>query len=168
MPEAAHLLPSELLVAGVLLERHHLTYVSAPTHSAGDIVAVQELFYHQDLGTIGGLLLLLTTQMLGFGLAGLVYNLLVRPTAMVWPATLTVVSLMNALHGEGPLTQQRLRLFALATVGIFGWQFFPALIAPGLTSFAVLCVIDNRSSVLRALGSAYVHWPSLLHVCILY
>lgn len=92
----------------------------------------------------------------GFGLAGFVYNLLVRPTAMLWPATLTVVSLMHALHGEGPLTEKRLRLFAVASVGIFIWQFLPALVAPGLTSFAVLCIMNNRSPALRALGSAYV------------
>lgn len=75
---------------------------------------------------------------------------------MLWPATLTVVSLMNALHGEGPLTEKRLRLFAFASIGIFIWQFLPALIAPGLTSFAILCIMNNQSPALRALGSAYV------------
>ena len=30
---------------------------------AGDIVAVQDLYYHQDIGPVGGLLLLLTTQL---------------------------------------------------------------------------------------------------------
>lgn len=100
-------------------------------------------------------MLLLTTQMIGFGLAGLVYNLLVRPTAMLWPSTLTVVTLLNALHGEGELTAKRMRFFYMAFIAIFFYQFLPALFAPALTSMAFLCFVDNSSPTLRALGSAY-------------
>lgn len=123
---------------------------------AGDVLVIQDLYYHTDLGAFGGVLLLLTTQMIGFGLAGLVYNLLVRPTAMVWPSTLVIVTLFNTLHGtEGALTQRRLRFFTVAFVGGFVWQFFPAVFAPLLTSIAVLCLIDNSSSAMRIFGSGY-------------
>jgi hypothetical protein len=102
------------------------------------------------------MLLMLTTQMIGFGLAGLLYNLLVRPTAMVWPSTLVVVTLFDTLHGkEGALTQSRLRFFTAAFLACFVWQFFPAVLAPLLTSIAVLCLIDNSSSVMRVFGSGY-------------
>lgn len=43
---------------------------------AGEIIAVQELYYHANLGAFGGLLLLLSTQLIGFGLSGLTYRLL--------------------------------------------------------------------------------------------
>ena len=48
---------------------------------AGEIISVQELYYHQKLSTMGGLILLCTTQLIGFGLAGLLNRVLVRPTA---------------------------------------------------------------------------------------
>jgi len=43
---------------------------------AGEIIAVQSLYYKTDLGMFGGLLLLLSTQLIGFGLSGLTYKLL--------------------------------------------------------------------------------------------
>lgn len=43
---------------------------------AGEVIAVQDLYYHSDLGVAGGLMLLLSTQLLGFAFSGLTYRLL--------------------------------------------------------------------------------------------
>lgn len=92
-----------------------------------DIIAIMDLYYHQTIGHLGGILLLLSTQMLGFGLSGLMYNLLVRPSKMVWPACLVPISLFNTLHGkESTITWERLRFFRLAFLAIFAWQFIPS------------------------------------------
>lgn len=40
-------------------------------------------------------------------------------------------------------------------IGIFGWQFLPAVVFPTLTSIAVLCLINNQSLLMRTLGSGY-------------
>lgn len=129
-----------------------------------DIIAVQDLYYHQNIGPIGGILLLLSTQMLGFGLSGLVYNLLVKPRKMVWPSVLVPLSLFNTLHGDketDKLTQLRLRFFKLVFLCIFAWQFLPSVVAPVLTSFAVVCIMSpdsvkvGKTSIPRVLGSAY-------------
>ncbi|GAA5852429.1 hypothetical protein JCM8547_006778 [Rhodosporidiobolus lusitaniae] len=126
---------------------------------AGEIVAVQSLYYKSDLGAFGGLLLLLSTQLIGFGLSGLTYRLLVRPTVMLWPSQLVTVALYETLHGsaksEQKKTQQRMRFFSWSFGGIFAWQFLPAVVFPTLTSIAVLCLINNRSEVMRILGSGY-------------
>ncbi|KAM0786339.1 hypothetical protein ACM66B_001811 [Microbotryomycetes sp. NB124-2] len=126
---------------------------------AGEIISVQDLYYKTDLGTFGGLLLLLSTQLIGFGLSGLTYRLLVRPTVMLWPSTLVLVTLFETLHGGAKeslkQTRDRMRFFSYSFVGIFSWQFLPALIFPTLTSIAVLCLISNSSLVLRTLGSGY-------------
>ena len=86
-------------------------------------------------------MLLLTTQMIGahsrplstdhagFGLSGLVYDVLVRPTAMLWPSTLVIYTLLDTLHhskealrdGRVSLTAQRLRFFSIAFLGMFAW-----------------------------------------------
>ncbi|GJN90368.1 hypothetical protein Rhopal_003379-T1 [Rhodotorula paludigena] len=126
---------------------------------AGEIVAVQSLYYHSDLGTFGGLLLLISTQLIGFGLSGMTYKLLVCPTVMVWPSQLVTVALYETLHGGAKEHQQqtrdRMRFFLLAFVAIFVWQFLPSVIFPTLTSIATLCIIDNSSWVMRTLGSGY-------------
>jgi hypothetical protein len=49
---------------------------------------------------VGGLLLVLSTQLIGFGLAGMTYSLLVRPTNMVWPSSLVVITMYNTLHSR--------------------------------------------------------------------
>lgn len=93
-----------------------------------DIISIQDLYYHQDIGSLGGILLLLSTQLLGFGLSGLVYKLLVTPSKMVWPAVLVPISLFNTLHGNADstrLTNLRLRFFQLAFLAVFAWQFLP-------------------------------------------
>lgn len=40
-------------------------------------------------------------------------------------------------------------------LGIFSWQFLPAVIFPTLTSIAVLCLMNNKSLIMRTLGSGY-------------
>ncbi|GAA5981396.1 hypothetical protein JCM11641_005307 [Rhodosporidiobolus odoratus] len=126
---------------------------------AGEIVAVQSLYYKSDLGALGGLLLLLSTQLIGFGLSGLTYRLLVRPTVMIWPSQLVTVALYETLHGgdnrEQKKTKDRMRFFSSSFLGIFSWQFLPAVIFPTLTSIAVLCIINNQNWVMRILGSGY-------------
>ncbi|PLW06393.1 hypothetical protein PCANC_23848 [Puccinia coronata f. sp. avenae] len=129
---------------------------------AGDIVAVQDLYYHQDMGHFGALLLILSTQLLGFGLAGLTYSILIRPTRMVWPSALVVVTLYNTLHAVGDDTQEsrdfmkaRMRFFSTVFMLIFVYQFLPSVFAPTLTSISIICIINNRSTFMRVLGSAY-------------
>ncbi|GAA5888097.1 hypothetical protein JCM16303_001503 [Sporobolomyces ruberrimus] len=160
----AHILPSSLNHPAPFSKKEHvlvgvLASSGASAAYAGEIVAVQELYYHSDLGVFGGLLLLLSTQLIGFGLSGLTYRLLVRPTAMLWPSQLVTVSLYQTLHGKDEEdvkeTKERMRFFSYSFASIFGWQFIPSVVFPTLTSIAVLCLINNQSWVMRTLGSGY-------------
>lgn len=111
------------------------------------------------MGVIGGLLLLVSTQLIGFSFCFLTYKVLVRPTNMVWPTTLVQVTLFETLHlGDKTNvdeTKERMNFFTYSFAGIFSYQFLPAVIFPGLTSLATLCLISNKSSVMRILGSGY-------------
>lgn len=122
---------------------------------ASDIINIQELFFHQHMSAISALTLLITTQVIGFGFAGLVYNLLVRPPSMVYPSTLVTVSLFNTLHDtKSSLTQKRMRFFLLIFGGIMIYQFLPTTLFPTLSSVAVLCYV-HRSRVTQILSSGY-------------
>ncbi|GAA5905962.1 OPT family oligopeptide transporter [Sporobolomyces salmoneus] len=160
----AHILPDSLNHPAPFSKKEHvlvgvLASSGASAAYAGEIIAVQELYYHSDLGVFGGLLLLLSTQLIGFGLSGLTYRLLVRPTAMLWPSQLVTVSLYQTLHGKDEEdvreTKERMRFFSYSFASIFTWQFIPSVVFPTLTSIAVLCLINNKSWVMRTLGSGY-------------
>ncbi|KAG9320139.1 hypothetical protein KVV02_000716, partial [Mortierella alpina] len=71
----------------------------ATTFAAIDIIVVQKIFYNDSWGFGGGLLLVISTQFVGYGFAGALRRFLVRPATMVWP-----VNLVNATLGVvGPL-----------------------------------------------------------------
>ncbi|WFD47616.1 hypothetical protein GLX27_002268 [Malassezia furfur] len=133
-----------------------VTVTSGATSAyASDIINIQELFFHQHMSAIPALTLLITTQVIGFGFAGLVYDLLVRPPSMVYPSTLVTVSLFNTLHDtESSLTRIRMRFFLLVFGGIFVYQFLPTTLFPSLSSIATLCYV-HRSRVTQILSSGY-------------
>jgi hypothetical protein len=74
------LLPDSLCRGAWNKKEHMLVGILAGSGAsaayAGEIISVQDLYYHSDLGNFGGLLLLLSTQLIGFGLSGLTYRFL--------------------------------------------------------------------------------------------
>lgn len=149
---------------------------------AADILAIMDLYFHMPLNAIPSIVLLLTTQCIGFGLAGwsdslhlfncltdiihagMLQNILVTPPAMFWPSTLVVVQLFTTLYsssstalsrGAQLATKDRLRIFMLVFLVVFLYQFLPFLLFPTLTSLSVLCLLNNQSWWMRTLGSGY-------------
>lgn len=123
---------------------------------ASDILNIQELFFNQQMGIIASLTLLITTQTIGFGFAGLVHDLLVKPVPMLFPGTLVTTTMFNTLHAQRSIeTKARLQFFAMAFIGIFLYQFLPSMLMPTLSSLALLCLVDNRIPAFRVLSSGY-------------
>ncbi|GAB5591359.1 hypothetical protein Unana1_06259 [Umbelopsis nana] len=158
------------------IKEHCLIVIIASTGGgsayATDILAIQDLYYNQDLGPLGSILLLISTQCLGYGMAGLYRRVLVNPAAMLWPTTLPSVSLFNTFHEKDPYllrqsTQEkeaseytgmsRMRFFLIVFACVFVYEMFPTFIMPVLSSVAVLCIIGgrNNNNVLSALGSGF-------------
>ncbi|CAD6972700.1 unnamed protein product [Tilletia controversa] len=143
----------------------------ASSSYASDILNIQELFFHQRMSTLASLTLLITTQVLGFGFAGLAQNALVKPPSMIFPSTLVTTSLFYTLHGAGGdgsagasaavsgasalNMRARLRFFTLVFTATVLYQFFPSLIFPTLSSIAVLCLVDNSSRAFRVMSSGF-------------
>ncbi|RKP26649.1 OPT oligopeptide transporter protein-domain-containing protein [Syncephalis pseudoplumigaleata] len=122
-----------------------------------DILSVQRLFYDQDLGPLGSILLLLTTQCIGYGMAGILRRFLVTPANMIWPSNLVQVALYNTLHGSEPANRgmKRQTFFLVVACGAFVYQLLPFYIAPVLSSMAILCWIAPKNGVAQLLGSGY-------------
>ncbi|RDW75767.1 putative small oligopeptide opt family protein [Coleophoma crateriformis] len=128
---------------------------------ATDILLAQKVYYNSDFGWGFQMLLVLTTQCLGFGLAGLCRSLLVWPAAMIWPQCLANTSLMYALHNHKPGEESangwkigRYKYFLIVVTGSFIWCWFPQVIAQGLTAFNwIVWIAPNNLVVNQIFGN---------------
>lgn len=70
---------------------------------------------------------LLGSQLVGYGLAGIMRSFLVYPTFAIYPHIIPPVQLFDTLHRgkTAVLQKQRLRFFWIVFVAIFVWEWFP-------------------------------------------
>ncbi|KAF9578742.1 hypothetical protein BGW38_005310, partial [Lunasporangiospora selenospora] len=133
-----------------------MTAVNTNTAYAVDIVILQHIFYHDRQPFIAGLLLVFTTQITGFALAGALRKFLIRPAHMVWPSTLVTASLFRSLHASNDAEEDtgrmtRIKYFLLVTLGSFIWYWFPGYIFPTVGVLSWLCWINPDNILLAQL-----------------
>ncbi|KAK9093866.1 hypothetical protein Scep_025335 [Stephania cephalantha] len=128
----------------------------AGTVYAIHVVTAVKVFYKKEITFWVSLLVVVTTQVLGFGWAGIFRRYLVEPAAMWWPSNLVQVSLFRALHEKekrpkGGLT--RTQFFLVAFTCSFAYYIFPGYLFPMLTSLSWICWIFSKSVLAQQLGS---------------
>ncbi|KAG0268692.1 hypothetical protein BGZ95_002347 [Linnemannia exigua] len=133
-----------------------MTAVNTSTAYAVDIVILQHLFYDDKQPFIAGLLLVFTTQVTGFALAGALRKFLIRPAHMIWPSTLVTASLFRSLHAgsnspEDSGRMTRMKYFLLVTLGSFLYYWFPGFIFPTIGVISWICWIKPDNIVLSQL-----------------
>ncbi|KAK7262965.1 hypothetical protein RJT34_30548 [Clitoria ternatea] len=119
-------------------------------------VSAVRVFYRKELTVVVALLAVITTQVLGFGWAGLFRRYLVEPAAMWWPQNLVQVSLFRALHEKeerpkGELTRNQ--FFLITFVCSFAYYALPGYLFPMLTSLSWICWIFPTSIIAQQIGS---------------
>jgi hypothetical protein len=102
---------------------------AANTPEAMTVLAVQKLYYNIKPSAGVGVFLILSTQMLGYGVAGLLRKTLVHPTNMLYPSNLPTASLLENLHKDRASTKKKMRIFYIAFLALFLWQAFPQYIS---------------------------------------
>ncbi|KLO10879.1 OPT oligopeptide transporter [Schizopora paradoxa] len=117
-------------------------------------IVVAEMYYNIRLGYWFNLVLVLATQLTGFGLAGLCRRFLVWPASMVWPQNLVACTLLNTLHAEddeetGGLS--RYKYYMMATGVAFGFFFLPGFLFTALSVFSWVCWIAPKNVPLNQL-----------------
>jgi len=112
------------------------------------IIAAQSLYYNITPNAAVGIFTLIGSQMIGYGLAGIMRSFLVYPTFAVYPHIVPTVQLFDALHrGQGFLLQRkRLKIFWIVFISIFIWEWFPEYIAPTLVGISVFCLSNQKSA----------------------
>ncbi|KAI8678751.1 hypothetical protein NCS55_00597200 [Fusarium keratoplasticum] len=133
--------------------------VSFSVAYATDIILAQLVFYKQNFGIMFQLLLTISTQSVGYGIAGMLRKFLVYPASMIWPENLVGVTLMNAMYERNDApdptiiggTMHRYRWFTIVTGCAFAYYFIPGFLAQFLSIFAVATWLAPQNPVVNQL-----------------
>lgn len=122
---------------------------------AMNILIAQTNFYNQNYSVGYEILLVITSQMLGYGAAGLTRRWVVYPGAMIWPQTLVSTTLFTTIHGDhghsiaNGWTISRYRFFIYVLAASFAWYWFPGFIFTALSYFTFVCWIKPHNVVVN-------------------
>ncbi|KAF8524054.1 OPT oligopeptide transporter [Hysterangium stoloniferum] len=132
-----------------------MSSTAATVATAMEIIAALNLFYDIRLNGAVAMFQIFSTQMLGYGIAGILRTLLVFPTYAFYPGNISVVQLLQSLHFGGLLNHKKRRYFWIVFAAIFFWEWIPQYPFPLLTAISVICLIDNgRHGFVRNLFGA--------------
>ncbi|KAK7064599.1 OPT oligopeptide transporter [Favolaschia claudopus] len=112
---------------------------------ATDVLATQQMYYHQNLPWSYQILLLLGSQIFGFSLGGMLRQFVVWPASMIWPSALVNAALFNTLHknygkrDRGHMTREK--FFFIVCACSFVWYWVPGYFFTALSFFNWICWI---------------------------
>ncbi|GFP53391.1 glutathione transporter 1 [Trichoderma asperellum] len=141
-------------------KEHTCVYVSSNVAFgfafATDVIVEQTQFYNQDAPIVYQLLLTISTQILGYGFAGMARRFLVRPSGMIWPGTLMSAAMFSTLHKQenkpaNGWTISRWKFFYIVWTCASLFYFLPGLLMPALSYFNVITWFAPKSVVLANL-----------------
>ncbi|KAJ3322815.1 hypothetical protein HDV06_002676 [Boothiomyces sp. JEL0866] len=151
-----------LLIVDVLINII-VSAAASPPYGVDNVVAQKLFFNDQKVTVFSSLIWILVTQMLGYGLAGLLRRFLVKPTAMLWPSVLGSIGFFNSFHNQKGLdnpdskyyhSMSRFSAFWLSFAFMFVYEWIPGYFAKSLASVSILCFITTNRAA-RFLGSAW-------------
>ncbi|KAF7340037.1 OPT oligopeptide transporter [Mycena venus] len=112
---------------------------------ATDVLATQQMYYHQHLPWSYQILLIIGTQVFGFSLGGMLRQFVVWPASMIWPSALVNSALFNTLHknygkrDRGHMTREK--FFFIVCACSFVWYWIPGYLFTALSVFNWVCWI---------------------------
>lgn len=112
-----------------------------------------EIYYDRKINAGWGILFLITSQMIGYGFAGIYRDILVRPPSMYYPGVLPNVALFNAMHKNPSVTKNSLKYFAYVAIGAFIYEWLPEFMFPFLASLPIICWMGHGNPIAYTLGS---------------
>ncbi|KAF7560582.1 hypothetical protein G7046_g3574 [Stylonectria norvegica] len=111
------------------------------------------------------LLIALSTNFIGYGLAGLTRRFLVYPAYCVWPSSLVTIALNAAFHSDGnspvrgPLNKiwgwSRLKFFGIAFTAMFCYFWLPNYLFYGLSFFSWMTWIAPNNHDLSTITGTF-------------
>ena len=141
---------------------------AAQAATSTEALAAQQLFYGGYPSRAAGIFVTLSSQLIGFGIAGLLRDVLVYPTNMLWPLNLPVATLLETLHRDKHETKRRLKVFYIIFTIMFVWEAFPEYIFTVLTGVSIFCLAKQDNLVFTNLfgGASGNEGLGFLSVCL--
>ena len=129
---------------------------AAQAATSTEALAAQQLFYGGYPNRVAGVFVTISSQLLGFGIAGVLRDVLIYPTRMIWPMNLPTATLLETLHRDKRETKRRLKVFYAVFACLFVWEIFPEYIFTTLTGVSIFCLADQHNLIFTNLfgGSA--------------
>ncbi|EIW85092.1 OPT oligopeptide transporter [Coniophora puteana RWD-64-598 SS2] len=122
---------------------------------ATEVLAVQRLYYNIEANAGTSIFLLFSSQLLGYGIGGILRTTLLYPSKMLYPAVLPLISMFDALYLDGAVARKKLKVFYICFFVIFFWELLPEWIFPLLTGLSVVCLAaPNSAFVSRVFGGS--------------
>ncbi|KAH6590841.1 hypothetical protein BASA61_005088 [Batrachochytrium salamandrivorans] len=164
----AALLPRSILNPGPFSIKEHVLAYTIASAAGGAPYGIEnvigqyfdEFMNDKNVTFWNSTLFILSTQMVGYGLAGMTRRFLVRPAAMYWPTSLPVVALFVSFHNTEETEEvkkvgglSRYGFFWLSFFVMFIWQTFPSYFAPALQALSLICMMSSNRTA-RVFGSA--------------
>ncbi|XP_074321769.1 oligopeptide transporter 1-like [Silene latifolia] len=141
------------------LKEHVLITVFASSGGgvyASHIIVIVKALYKRSINMFAAMFLAQTTQLLGYGWAGLFRKYLVDSPYMWWPANLVQVSLFRTLHEKdkrqrGSITKQQ--FFLITVLTSFAYYVIPGYLFPSIGCLSILCWVFKKSRTMQQIGS---------------
>ncbi|KAL9272271.1 Oligopeptide transporter 8-like protein [Drosera capensis] len=123
---------------------------------ATHILSSVKLLYKKKFDFLPALIVMVTTQLLGFSWAGMFRKFLVEPAEMWWPGNMVQVSLFRVLHEKekrSKLRLSRIQFFLLVLVTVFAYEILPNYLFTTLMSISWLCWTAPKSVTMQQISS---------------
>ncbi|TXG63635.1 hypothetical protein EZV62_010629 [Acer yangbiense] len=120
------------------------------------ILSVKKIYYKKYLNFWAGLLMVLTTQLLGYGFAGIFMKFLVYNPYMWYPFTLLDVSFYRSLHEvEVRPTRgiSKFQFFLITVTASFAYAVVPGYFFPSIGALSIVCLFWKNSVTAQLIGS---------------
>ncbi|GAB2251394.1 hypothetical protein Droror1_Dr00017644 [Drosera rotundifolia] len=142
------------------LKEHVLITIFASS-GAGSVYATHiltavKLFYKKQFPFFPALIVMITSQLLGFSWAGIFRKYLVEPAEMWWPSNMVQVSLFRALHEKDKRPRyslSRFQFFIVVLVCVAAYELYPTYLFTTLTTISWLCWAAPKTVTWQQVGS---------------
>ncbi|KAG1772814.1 OPT oligopeptide transporter protein-domain-containing protein [Suillus occidentalis] len=132
-----------------------MSSAAANSALATEVLAVQRLYYNITPSAGSSIFLLFSSQLLGYGIGGLLRGILLYPSKMLYPSVLPLLSMFDAFYRDGIEARRRLKVFYFVFTAIFIWEIVPEWMFPLLTGLSIFCLAaPNNATVSRVFGGS--------------
>ncbi|CDK24233.1 unnamed protein product [Kuraishia capsulata CBS 1993] len=137
----------------------NVSFGSGQAYATAVILALNQ-HYGVDFGWGFDLVLIWSSQCIGFAYAGMMRKILVEPSNMIWPSNLVLSTFLTNIHVNDNHTANgwqisRLKFFLIIFLVSFFWYWFPGYIFKALSYFAWPTWIAPNNVVVNQVFGAY-------------